>query len=269
MLLARKRILVMGLIDTRSIAWAIGQAAEANGAEVVYTVQNERVRDSLLKRSLRQSGRSLEDLRLICCDVSEADQLDELMDPKHGTFQGLVYSIAFADKKMGLLEGQLSDAPQSAVNEGFEISAAGFSQVIHRLRWTNEHVPPTLADGSSVIALTFDSQHTYPNYNWMGVYKAALEAAARYTARDLGSHGIRVNCISAGPLNTLSASGIDNFNAIGDVWPVRAPLGWDLEEGKELVANNAVCLLSDLTRGMTGEILHVDGGFHSVGIAMQ
>ncbi|HEY1074741.1 MAG TPA: SDR family oxidoreductase [Patescibacteria group bacterium] len=269
MLLTGKRILVMGLIDTRSIAWAIGQAAEAQGAEVVYTVQNERVSNSLLKRSLRQTDRSLEDLRIICCDVTKGDELDILVGHQYGPFHGFVYSIAFASKADGLLEGELSDAPRHPVNEGFEISAAGFSQVIHRLRWTNEHVQPTLLDNSSVIALTFDSQHTYPNYNWMGVYKAALEATARYTARDLGPHGIRVNCISAGPLNTLSASGITGFDAIGDVWPARAPLGWNLDEGKTLVANNAVCLLSDLMRGVTGEILHVDGGFHSVGIATQ
>lgn len=257
-LLERKRILVMGLLDTRSFAWAIGQAAAKQGASVIYTVQNKRFRDTLLRRAFRKEGLEINDFHILPCDVTKDEDFAVVAEAMDAPLHGLVHSIGFANPKT-CLTGELMDAPREDVTQAFSISAAS-------LAFAAKHFVPVMSHHGSIIAMTFDSRRTYPNYNWMGVCKAALEATARYLARDLARFDIRVNCLSAGPQNTTAATNIPGFSAIGDIWPIRAPLGWDLDTGRKMVADSALYLLSDLSKGVTGEVLHVDGGFHITGV---
>ncbi len=258
MLLAGKRILCMGLLDTRSVAWVVGQKAAAAGAEVIYAVQNERFRDVLLRRSFKQEGLDVDDYRILPCDVTRDEEITALFDRLEEPLDGLVHSIAYANPQTCLAE-TLFDAPRADVLQAFEISAASLAFVAGAAR-------RRMTRGGSIIGLTFDSEHVYPSYNWMGVCKAALEGVARYLARDLGPSGIRVNCLSAGPMRTMAATKIPGFDAINQAWPARSPIGWDVVEDRHAVGDSALYLLSDLSRRVTGEVLHVDGGFHSVGL---
>ncbi len=258
MLLQGKRILVMGLLDTRSIAWEIGQRATAEGAEVIYTVQSERFRDSLLRRSFKSEGLNVDDYRILPCDITQDDQIAALFEQIEAPLDGLVYSIAFANPKTCLQE-TLSQAPREDVLKAFEISAASLAFVAAAAK-------EKFSRGGSIIALTFDSAHSWPHYNWMGICKAALEATARYLARDLGPSGVRVNSLSAGPMKTMAATHIPGVNLMEGSWAARAPIGWDSVEDRKAVADSALYLLSDLSRRVTGELLYVDGGFHSTAI---
>lgn len=261
MLLQGKRILVMGLLDTRSFAWAIGQRAAAEGAEVIYTVQNERFRDSLLRRAFKSEGLSVDDFHILPCDVTKDEEIQGLFEQIEGPLDGLVHSVAYANPKTCLTE-TMFEAPRADALYALEVSAASLVFVTGAAR-------SKFTRGGSIIALTFDSEHVYPNYNWMGVCKAALEAAARYLARDLGPAGVRVNSLSAGPQKTMAANHIPGFNRIADEWPGRSPIGWDLDGDREAVAGSAIYLLSDLSSRVTGELLHVDGGFHKVGVRLK
>jgi enoyl ACP reductase len=259
MLLKDKRILVMGLLDTRSAAWVIGQRAAAQGAEVTYTVQSERFRDSLLRRAFKSEGLSVDDYRILPCDVTKDEEIAALFEQIAAPLDGLVHSIGYANPKTCLAD-TLFDAPRQDALYAFEVSAASLVFVAGAAR-------EKLARGGSIVALTFDSQHAWPHYNWMGVCKAALEACARYVARDLGPQGIRVNCLSAGPMRTMAATHIPGFANMEGTWPGRAPIGWDSVEDRHAVADSAVYLLSDLSRKVTGETLYVDGGFRNVAIS--
>lgn len=261
MLLDGRRILVMGLLDTRSVAWAIGQRAAAEGAEVIYTVQSERFRDVLLRRSFKADGLSVDDYRIIPCDVTRDDELKALFEQIDAPLDGLVHSIGYANPKTCLADS-LFDAPRADVLQAFEISAASLVFITGAAR-------NSLRRGASVIALTFESKMVFPNYNWMGICKASLEACARYLSRDMGPLGVRVNCLSAGPMKTMAATHIPGFTRIADEWPGRSPAGWDLEHGQEAVAGTALYLLSDLSARVTGELIHVDGGFHCVGLGQD
>lgn len=258
MLLKDRRILVMGLLDTRSIAWAIGSRAAAEGAQVTYTVQNERFRDVLLRRAFKRDGLDVDDYRVLCCDVTKDDELAALAGALDGPLDGIVHSIGYAKPETCLAESMLA-APRADAMFALEVSAASLVFIAGALK---EHLAP----GASIVAMTFDSEHTYPHYNWMGVCKATLEACARYLARDLGPSGVRVNCLSAGPLRTMAATHIPAFGTMEGAWPDRAPLGWDSTEDRHAVADGAVFLLSPLSRKVTGEVLHVDGGFHSAAV---
>lgn len=261
MLLEGKRILVMGLLDTRSFAWAIGQRAAAEGAEVVYTVQNERFRDVLLRRSFKSENLSVDDFSIIPCDVTKDEEITALFERIEGPLDGLVHSVAYANPKTCLTD-TMFEAPRADVLQALEISAASLAFVTGAAR-------EKFTRGGSVVALTFDSQNVYPNYNWMGVCKATLEACARYLARDLGPMGVRVNSLSAGPQKTMAATHIPGFARIANEWPGRSPIGWDLDNDRHAVAASAVYLLSDLSTRVTGEVLHVDGGFNRVGVRLQ
>lgn len=261
MLLKDKRILVMGLLDTRSFAWAIGSKAAAEGAEVIYTVQSERFRDVLLRRSFKSDGLSIDDYKIIPCDVTKDEEIQALFQQIEGPLDGIVHSVAYANPKTCLAE-TMFEAPRQDVLTALEISAASLVFVAGAAR-------EKFTRGGSIVALSFDSQNVYPNYNWMGVCKAALEACARYLARDLGAIGVRVNSLSAGPQKTMAATHIPGFNRISDEWPGRSPIGWDLDNDRHAVADSAVYLLSDLSKRVTGELLHVDGGFHCVGVRIK
>lgn len=254
-----KRVLVMGLLDPRSLAWTIGSRAAAQGAEVLYTVQNERLRDVLLRRTFAKSGLSLQDVAIYPCDVTRDEEIAALFE-RTGPLDGLVHSIAYA-KPEACLGASLTAAPRADVLQAFEISAASLAFVAREAQ-------KVLRPGAGIVALSFDAGHVYPGYNWMGVCKAALEAIVRYLARDLGPAGMRVNGISAGPQETRAASYIPGFQRIAEAWPRRAPLGWDPERDGEAIADAAVFLLSDLSRRITGEVLFVDGGYHAIGLEL-
>jgi len=255
-MLQGKRIMVMGLLDTRSLAWAIGQRAASLGAEIIYTVQNERFRDVLLRRAFAKEDLQVEDYNILPCDVGSDEDLQVTFGEACPPLDGLVHCIGYA-KPETCLADDMFVAPRGDVLRAFEVSAASLAFAVGAAR---EKLNP----GASIVALTFASDFTFPNYNWMGVCKAALEATARYLARDLGARGIRVNCLSAGPQATMAATHIPGFKQITDAWPLRAPLGWDIN-ARASVADNAAYLLSDFSGGVTGEVLHVDGGFHATG----
>ena len=247
----------MGLLDTRSFAWAIGTKAASLGAEVIYTVQNKRFRDLFLRRSFREQGLNLDDYTILPCDISKDEEIAALFS-ETGPLDGLVHSIAYA-KPETCLSDTMGAAPRADVLKAFEISAAS-------LAFVARDAAAVLRPGAGIVALSFDSQHVFPNYNWMGVCKAALEATARYLARDFGPRDIRVNCVSAGPQQTMAASHIPGFNRIAEAWPRRSPLPWDLDGDRDAVADTAIFLLSDLSRRITGEVIYVDGGFHVTGV---
>jgi enoyl-[acyl-carrier protein] reductase I len=259
MLLQGKRVLVMGLLDTRSFAWSIGQRAAAEGAEVISTVQNDRFRDTLLRRAFRSEGLNVDDYRILPCDVTKDEEIQALFEQIE-ELDGLVHSIAYANPKTCLAE-TLADAPRADVMYALEVSAASLAFVAAGAR-------EKLNRGASIIALSFDSENVYPHYNWMGVCKAALEASVRYLARDLGPRGVRVNTLSAGPMRTMAATHIPGFKIMEGAWPDRAPIGWDSGEDRAAVADSALYFLSDLSSRVTGEVLHVDGGFHMVAVPM-
>ena len=259
-MLKGKRILIMGLLDTRSFAWAVGSHAVELGAEVIYTVQNERFRDVLLRRSFKREGLNVDDYNILPCDVTDDDQIAALFE-RTGPLNGLVHSIGYARPETCLSEN-LGDAPREDVLKAFEISAASLAFVAREAQ-------KVLTPGSAIVTLSFNSQQVFPNYNWMGICKAALEAVAKHLARDLGPLGIRVNCVSAGPQATMASTHIPGFRAIGDAWLQRSPLAWDLNEDRHAVADGVLFLLSDMARRITGEVLYVDSGFHIMGLERQ
>lgn len=258
-LLEGRQVLVMGLLSPQSFAWAIGERAVSEGAHVTYTVQDEQT-IKRTSRFFRTQGVELEEVRLLACDVTKDEDIQILASRLQNPLDGLVYSIAFANPRTALT-GVLYKTTRPDILKALEISAASFPLVVGGLIEAEKFNP-----NASIFAMTFDSQRTYPNYNWMGVAKAALEAEVRYLARDLGHLGIRVNSLSAGPQRTLAATHIPGFEDIGNFWAERAPLGWDLDEGRHLVAANAIYLLSDLSQGVSGIVHHVDGGADSVSL---
>lgn len=253
MLLDGKRILVLGLMDTRSIAWTIGQAAAAQGAEVIYTCQRERI----VRGFFRRAKESLDGTQLYELDVTDGGAVEQVLDEVGAPLHGLVFSVAFASPET-CLGGRMDRAPVADVLQALHVSAISLATVCRS-------AVPLMRDGGGIVALSFDSQRSYPAYNWMGVAKAALEALVRGLQRDYGPLGIRVNTLSAGPQETLAASHIPGFAQIAEIYPPRAPLGWDLQAGNDRVAGAAVLLLSDLASGVGGTVLTVDGGAHAMG----
>lgn len=189
------------------------------------------------------------------------DDIAKLFAQVKAPLDGLVHSIGYANPKTCLQE-TMFDAPRADIMMALEISAVSLALVAATAR-------EKFIRGGSIVAMTFDSANVYPNYNWMGVCKAALEASARYLARDLGPLGVRVNSLSAGPQRTTAATNIPGFERIAEHWAPRSPVGWDLDNDREAVADSAVYLLSDLSRKVTGTVHYVDGGFHSVNLPIR
>lgn len=254
MLLDNRRVLVMGLLDHRSYALDIGLAAEAAGAEVLYSSQRPTLSRGLLRR---HQVPHREDQILKCEDVRNEAEVAQLFAAIGAPLHGLVFSIGYANPKT-CLQGRLADAPMEDVLASFHISVAALATVC-------KYAVPLMHAGGSVVAMSFDSAHSYPNYNWMGINKAALEALVRGLQRDYGPQGIRVNAISAGPQQTTAAVSIPGFERIASEFPSRAPLGWDLAKDGECVGSVAVFLLSDLARKVGGQVLYVDGGASAMG----
>ncbi|HSF99707.1 MAG TPA: enoyl-ACP reductase [Vicinamibacterales bacterium] len=248
--------LVIGVANKRSIAWAIARAASLEGAQLAITYQNER-----LEENVRELAASIAEPLVMPCDVTDDGQMDALfgaIEKRFGGLDFLVHSAAFAERAD--LDGQFRDTSRSGFLKAMEISA-------YSLIALSKRAAPLMANSSSARILTLSylgSERVFPNYNVMGVAKAALECTVRYLASDLGPMGIRVNAISAGPIKTLAASGIPGFSKILDVYRERAPIRRTVETSE--VAEVALMLLGPAGRGITGEVILVDGGFHAMGI---
>ncbi len=253
-LLEGKTALVMGVANRWSIAWAIARAFAREGARLVFTFQGERQ-----EKDVRELAGTLEGTLVLPCDVTRDEELAGLTDAvrtQAGGLDAAVHSIAFANRED--LGGAFVDTSRAGFALALEVSAFSFVAVAH-------HLLPVLRPGASLLTLTYiGSARVMPSYNVMGVAKAALEAGVRYLASDLGPHGIRVNAISAGPIKTTSARGIQGFNRILEVMEQRAPLRRNTDPSE--VADAAVFLCSPLARGVTGEVLFVDNGFHATGL---
>jgi len=251
-LLDGKRILVTGVLNDASIGFAIARVAQEQGAEVVLTSFGRVMR--LTERTARRLPSP--DVEILELDVQSDADLDALAERVGGPLHGVVHSIGFAPESC--LGGGFLDAPWDDVATAMQISA-------YSLKALTKATLPVLAEGASVVGLDFDNDNVaWPFYDWMGVTKAAFESVARYLAKELGPQGIRVNLVAAGPIRSIAAKSIPGFEAFEEVWAQRAPLGWDVRD-PEPVARTVVALLSDFFPATTGEIVHVDGGFHAVG----
>ncbi len=252
-MLEGKRILVTGVVTRKSIAWTVAEQAQLGGAEVLLTGFGRGKR--MTERAAAKLPEPPEVLEL---DVNSPEDLEALtgeLERRWGRVDGALHAIAFAPEDA--LGGNFLGTPSASAASAFETSAYSFKALASALR-------PLFRSGGGLVGLDFDASVAWPAYDWMGVSKAALEAVGRYLARDLGPEGIRVNLVSAGPLDTPAAGGIPGFDQLATAWQRQAPLGWDVRDPSP-VADAVLFLLSDLARGVTGEILHVDGGFHAIG----
>ena len=253
-LLEGKRLLVTGVLTPDSIAFAVARVAQEEGAEVVLTGFGRGL--SLTRRSAERLPKTPDVLEM---DVTSPDQIAAVateLRERWGLLDGVLHAVAFAPEDA--LGGKFMTTPWESAATALQVSAFSLKELAAAMQ-------PLLSErGGSVVALDFDASVAWPAYDWMGVAKAALESVTRYLARDLGPQRIRVNCVAAGPLRTMAAKGIPGFDGFLESWPRRAPLGWDPGDPSP-VADAAAFLLSDRSRAITGEILHVDGGFHAVG----
>ncbi len=248
---------VMGLLNTDSIAYATGKMIESLGGKVIYTVQNERLKKIFFDRGctdISQEEKDAMDIRY--CDVTIEEEVRNLFK-EIGELNGIVHSIGFANPKTCLGDHIYTDAIED-VKQGFHISCASLATVS---QFAQEHMPK----GGSIVTLSFASQVAFPFYNWMGVNKAALEALVRALAREYGREHVRVNAVSAGPLATKAAKSIPHFAHLARVWKKMSPLPWDVINDKKEVASAVVFLLGEGSKKITGQTLYVDGGASIVG----
>jgi enoyl-[acyl-carrier protein] reductase I len=256
MLLEGKRLLVTGVLTRESIAYSAARSLQEQGAEIVLTSFGRAM--SLTERSAKRLPRPVDVLEL---DANDPDQIRAVADElgsRWGTLDGFLHAIAFAPQDA--LGGNFLHTPWESVATSIQTSAYSLQAIATGV------LPLMKERGGAIASLGFDARFAWPVYDWMGVAKASLEAVTRYLARDLGPFGIRVNTVSAGPLRTIAGKGIPGFQAIVDGWADRAPLGWDPRDASP-VGDAIAFLFSDLSRGITGEMVHVDGGFHSMGTA--
>jgi enoyl ACP reductase len=253
-LLDGKRLLITGVITDASIGFAVARLAQLEGAEVILTGFG---RLSLVGRVAAKLPKPAPVLEL---DVTNPEQLESLPDRVREHVDGLdgvLHSIAFAPASC--LGGGFLDAPWDDVATAVQVSAFSLKSLAVAT------LPLFGESGGSIVGLTFDATVAWPAYDWMGVAKAGLESAARYLARELGPRRVRVNLVAAGPVRTMAATSIPGFAAFEDAWAERAPLGWD-NTNAEPIARSTLALLSDWFPATTGEIVHVDGGFHAMGV---
>ncbi len=253
-LMKGKRGLIMGVANNKSIAWGIAQAVHAQGAEIAFTYQGE-----ALEKRIRPLAESVGSDIILPCDVTNMESVDHVfttLEKKWGKLDFVVHAIAFSDKEE--LKGRYVDTSRDNFLRSMDISCFSFTAVCKR-------AAPLMTDGGSLVTLSYyGAEKVVPHYNVMGVAKAALEASVKYLAMDLGRDNIRVNSISAGPIKTLAASGIGDFRYILKWNEYNSPLKRNTTI--EDVGGAGVYLLSDLGRGTTGENLHVDSGYHIVGM---
>jgi len=253
MLLEGKKGLVIGVANKHSIAWAIAQAAAREGAQLLFSYQNERLRENVEELVQTMPGASA-----CVCDVGDDSQIDAMMKQaaqQLGRLDFLVHSLAFAPREE--LTGEFLNTTRRGFATALDVSAYSLVAVTRA-------AVPLMTEGGSIVTLTYlGSERVVPHYNVMGVAKAALEATVRYLAHDLGPKNIRVNAVSAGPIKTLAARGVSGISKMVDHHRAFAPLRRATEQGE--VGDTALFLASPLGRGITGEVIYVDGGYHILG----
>lgn len=253
-LMAGKKGLIMGVANDRSIAWGIAKTAHAHGAELAFTYQGE-----ALEKRVRPLAEEIGSQIVLPCDVTDEASVKATfaeLEAKWGKLDFVVHAIAFSDKAE--LDGLYLNTTRANFLKTMDISVYSFTSVA-------QYAVPLMNEGGSLLTLTYyGAERVMPHYNVMGVAKAALEASVRYLATDLGGQGIRVNAISAGPIKTLAASGIGDFRYILKWNELNSPLKRNVTIDD--VGNSGLYLLSDLGAGVTGEVLHVDAGYHTVGM---
>ncbi len=255
MLLTGKRLLVTGVLTHGSIAWHSARVAQEQGAEIVLTGFGRGMR--LTERAARRLSDPPDVLELDINDPAHMERLVSHLEQRWGTLDGALHAIAFAPEDA--LGGKFLTTPAESASLAFTTSAFSYKTLAVGLLPLFEK-----AGGGSLVTLDFDnSTQAWPAYDWMGVCKAALASVTRYLARDLGPYNVRVNAVSAGPLSTVAAKGIAGFERFRDVWNERAPLDWDTADPTP-VANMICVMLSDFATKVTGEIIHVDAGFHAI-----
>ncbi|WP_456470739.1 enoyl-ACP reductase FabI [Caminibacter sp.] len=256
MIMQGKKGLIMGVANNRSIAYGIAKACKNQGADIILTYQNDK-----LKKRVEKVADELDVKNIYPLDVSnpeEIEALKEAIEKDYGKIDFLVHSVAYAPREA--LDGKFIDTTKDAFNIAMEISVYSLIEVVQKLE-------PVLNDGASILTLTYlGSQRYVPHYNVMGVAKAALEASVRYLAVDLGERKIRINALSAGPIKTLAASGIGDFSEILKYNEKNSPLRKNVTI--EEVGNSAMYLLSDLSSGVTAEIHYVDSGYNIMGMPL-
>jgi enoyl-[acyl-carrier protein] reductase I len=254
-ILEGKRILVAGVTMDSSIGFAVARVAQEQGATVV--VSNFGRALGITRRIVTRLPQTPPVVELDVTDAEHLERLPGLLGEHVDGLDGVVHSIAYGNPET-LLGGRFLEGPWDDVAQAVQVSA-------YSLKSLTTACLPLMSPGGSVVGMTFDASVAWPAYDWMGVAKGALESTARYLARDLGPRGLRVNLVSAGPLRTLAAKAIPGFEDLESSWRDRAPLGWD-EADHTPTARGVVALLSDFFPATTGEIVHVDGGFHSTGL---
>jgi meromycolic acid enoyl-[acyl-carrier-protein] reductase len=257
MTLEGKRLLVTGVLTRGSIAYSVAERAQQEGAQVLLTGFGR------TRRMTERAAAKLPDppdvLELDVNNPEDFDALVKEIDGRWGGIDGALHAIAFAPGDA--LGGNFMSAPPESAEQAFRTSAYSFKAL-------GEALAPLMDGGGSLVGMDFDAGVAWPVYEWMGVAKAALESVSRYLARDLGEQGIRVNLVSAGPVETPAAQGIPGFETLAGLWGKQAPLGWDTSDPAP-VADTVLFLLSDRSRAITGEIVHVDGGFHAMGAPLK
>jgi meromycolic acid enoyl-[acyl-carrier-protein] reductase len=252
-LLDGKRILITGVLTDESLAFGVARMAQDQGAEIVLSGAGRGL--SLTRRTARKLPTEPEVLELDVTEPAHIEAVRDALAERWGRVDGALHAIGFAPATT--LGGNFLEAGWDDVAVALHVSA-------YSLKALADVVVPLMPDGGSLVGLDFDARVAWPAYDWMGVAKAALESTARYLARDLGAKGVRVNLVAAGPVRTMAAKSIPGFSKFEDVWTARAPLGWDITD-TEPVARACVALLSDWFPKTTGEMIHVDGGYHAVG----
>ena len=257
-LLDGKRLLITGVLTEASLAFAVARLAQQEGAEIVLSGAGRAL--SLTRRTARKLPVEPDVLEIDVTSPEELAAAGEALQSRWDRLDGLLHAIGFAPPDC--LGSGMFAAGWDDVSVAFNVSAYSLKALV------DAFLPLLTAAGSdggaSVVGLDFDASVAWPVYDWMGVAKAALESLSRYLAKELGSRGIRVNLVAAGPVRTMAAKSIPGFSAFEDTWADRAPLGWDVHDA-DVVAKACVALFSDLFPMTTGEIVHVDGGVHAVG----
>ena len=257
MLLDGKKLLITGVLSPQSIAFAVAKVAQEQGAEVLLTGFGKG--RQLTELSARRLPTTPDVLEMDANDEGQIGELAAEVGRRFSHLDGFLHAIAYAPPDA--LGGNFLNTPWESVATAVRTSAYSLKAITVALRGC-------LAGGGSVVGLDFDASLAWPIYDWMGVAKAGLESISRYLARDLGPDGIRVNLVSAGPLRTMAAKGIPGFEVLANAWGRRAPLGWDLKDPLP-TARTVAFLLSDWSSAITGEIVHVDGGYHALGADLR
>lgn len=255
-LLNGKNIVVMGVANQRSIAWGIAKSLHREGANLIFTNRQERSAKKL--RKLLESN-EMDAATLVSCDVASDESIEtafQEIKEEVGVIHGVIHSVAFANTEE--LKGEYADTSRDGFLLAQEISAYSLVKVTKEAR-------KLMTEGGSIVTQSYiGAEKVVKNYNVMGVAKASLEASMRYLAEDVGKDNIRVNAISAGPIKTLSAKGVSGLNEIHSMIEEKAPLRRNVDQ--EQVGDATMFLISDLSRGITGEVIHVDSGFHIIGL---